>query len=129
MGRKFEITVPRTYEFREGYGVHIDVIFEDDDEHYYGERIHDIEVTALPIREADVSIVGGVPCVPVPDYGSMFVPVENFQIMFAGDLANDDTHDLRDRWFETVGEAEAHAEYTRNRWANPQPWESFVKLS
>lgn len=40
----------------------------------------------------------------------------------------DDTHDFRPRLFRTAREAREHLAYTLNRFKNPQPWESFVKL-
>lgn len=124
MNRIFTVTVPRDYVFTEGFGVVVTPIFEEDTG-MYGERISDIDVEVVAIREADVKIIGGVPCLPIPGWAH-YVPVENFEEV--PDLTEDDTHDLRSRWFETEDEANEHAEYTRNRWANPQAWESFVKL-
>jgi len=44
-------------------------------------------------------------------------------------LFGDDTHDLRPRLFKTLKEAKEHEKYTLDRFKNPQPWESFVKLA
>lgn len=43
------------------------------------------------------------------------------------ELGVDDTHDLRPRLFKTKKEAKTHADYTLNRFNNPQPWEVFIK--
>lgn len=119
MGKAFEVTVPRTYQFEEGFGVDITAVFD-----FETEAVREIDVSVVPILEDLVHLVGGVPCVPLGD--GAWVPVENFERL--EDEPYDDTHDLRDRFFETREEAEEHARYTKDRFDNPQPWESFITL-
>lgn len=42
---------------------------------------------------------------------------------------NGDTHDLRPMLFKTKAEAQEHLDWTLNRFANPAPWQAFVKVS
>lgn len=41
----------------------------------------------------------------------------------------DDTHDLRPRLFATKREAEEHVKATIDKFKNPMPWQSFVKVA
>lgn len=120
--RTFTVQLTRTETYEEGFGVHVSPIWGGEDEEV--DRVVDIDVSVVPIREDLVSIVGGVACVQV--YERAYSPVENF--LHAEDLTQDDTHDLRSRWFATEQEAKDHAEYTLSRWAHPEPWCSFVQL-
>lgn len=123
--REFQVTVPRAYKFREGWGVAVDVIWEGEDEDgNISERVADISVFVTEIREDRVRIVGGVPCVQVLEEYHM--PVENFQEV--EDLPYDDQHDLRTRWFATEEQARDHAEDVESTWRNPAPWQSFITL-
>jgi len=40
----------------------------------------------------------------------------------------DDTHDFRDRIFETEEDARAHAEEVLKAWRSPNPWQVFVRF-
>lgn len=123
--KEFTVTVPRNFTFREGWGVLIDPVFEGDTE-FENDKVADIDVGIVPIREDLVEIIGNTPCMPVPEVDKHFVPIENFQDV--SDLWQGDTHDLRTRWFATEGEAKSHVVRTMARWNNPEPWESFICL-
>lgn len=105
---------------RDGYGVAVVAIWNGEDD----ERISDIEVEVVALSPKNEHYIGGVTC--AQGESGMYYPVENFTAY--DDLGYDDTHDLRDRWFASRSEAEEHADYTRKRWTNPSPWESFVQL-
>lgn len=126
MGHEFEVTVtiPRTYTFETGWGVWLSPVYEWNDDTNSGEGICDVDGGVVRIDPAAVQIVGGIPCLAIGD--RMFWPVENFEHI--DDHANDDEHDLRSRFFETEDEARDHLAYTLTRFANPSPWESFIKL-
>jgi hypothetical protein len=108
--------------YRDGWGVYIEPIWGGDDDDPC-ESISDVEIEVIrlaPVNEAP----------EMPGYaklwGNFYVGMAMFKPL--EDLWQDDTHDLRSRWFESRQEAIDHAEYTRRRWENPSPWESFVKL-
>jgi hypothetical protein len=121
--RTFTITTSTTRTYKEGWGVACVPIYNGEE---YDDSIADIEVLIVRIAESAVREIGGTPCVR-PDGESMWFPVVNFQEL--EELWEDDTHDLRDRWFATEEEARGHADYTLKRWRNPEPWESFVRLT
>ncbi len=112
----------RNIKVEEGWGVDVTPIFSDeqDDSH-----VADIDVTVVQITKDNLEKIGGVWCVKLGE--NYHVPVESFKHL--DKLWQDDTHDLRTRWFATEQEARDHAEYTLSRWKNPNPWESFVCLS
>lgn len=110
--------------YRPGWGVSVTPIFQTDDDTEEVTGVADIHVDIVRIEESAVQIVGGVPCVRVD--ANFFVPLDNFQQV--DDLAHDDTHDLRTRWFATEEEARAHAASVQSTWDHPKPWESFVTL-
>jgi hypothetical protein len=114
-----ERTMPSPY--REGWGVCIVPMWSGEDE---PEHVSDIEVEVVRLGPTTEVIVAGALCVQV--WPNAYVPMENFQPL--DDLTVDDTHDLRLRWFARETDARAHAEYTLQRWKNPQPWESFVEV-
>jgi len=110
--------VCRDVSYETGWGVACLIIWDDED------RVSDVEIVVVEIAPATEKVLGGVLCVSIgPD---MNIPIQNFE--HVEDLATDDTHDLRDRWFATEDEAREHARYTVDRWANPEPWCSFVKI-
>lgn len=118
----FKVAVTREYTFATGYGVSITPVWSGEDETC--EHVADIDVQVVAINSGQVQVIGGVPCVPLG--GDMFVPIENFERV--EDLAYDDTHDLRDRWFPSLDAAEAHARGVRDAWEHPLPWVSFIAL-
>lgn len=103
--------------FKEGWGVSVTVIGDED-------QITDISVSVVEITALNAVVVGNILCVKNEDNHA--IPIENFD----ADVPEtpNDTHDLRSRWFATQEEAETYARFTANRWRNPQPWESFVRL-
>jgi hypothetical protein len=128
MSKTFTVNVPVT--FQEGFGVACIAKCANCNPCYDDEGvITDIEVQVVPITKALVCIVGGVPCVPLSSGGITvaYYPVENFRALT--NLTADDTHDLRNRFFETEKEAQEHAQFVQRRWNNPAPWESFVATS
>lgn len=90
------------------------------------ERVADVDAGIVRITSDTITFRGGALCVNAEDVDICF-PVENFREL--EDLWEDDTHDLRDRWFATEQEARDHLEYTLDRWRRPEPWESFVKVA
>ncbi len=94
------MTAPRTYMFEEGWGVDVSPIWSGEDAK--SERIVEIDVSVIPIRETDVQIIGEVPCVKVPGTSHIFIPIGNFA--HVENLTENDTHDLRSRYFETQAE-------------------------
>lgn len=121
MPETFELIQRRTLVVKEGWGVNVTPIYGGEE----FDQIVEIDVNVVEIRRELCSEVGGVWCVADIE-GISFVPVENFQDV--SDLTQDDTHDLRTRWFATEFAARIWAESVRNRWDHPQPWESFVCL-
>ena len=99
----------------------VDAIYDDE-----SERVSDIEVYIVEISPENARIIGGVACVFVGQNHNYGCPIENF--LDVPDLTEDDTHDLRSRWFATREEAEGHAEAVKELWARPNPWTAFVKL-
>lgn len=116
------ITVTRDIEVKEGWGVYFIPVWTGEED----ERIVDVDAGIVRIAPDTITLRGGVLCVKAED-GDIYFPVENFREL--KDLWEDDTHDLRDRWFATEQEAQEHLEYSLNRWRHPQPWESFVKVA
>jgi hypothetical protein len=112
-------------KYREGWGVEIVAIWAGESDEPECDRISDIDVIVVRIHPDNGRTVGGVYCMAAGD--NFYVPVENFRQL--DDLSQDDTHDLRTRWFATEEGARAHAKFTEERWANPSPWESFVTLT
>lgn len=123
--REFQVTTEKVQTFREGWGVAISPIHAGEDADY-PDAVVDIDVSVVRITEGDVAMIGNVPCVASQDLG-YWCPVENFREL--ADLTEGDTHDLRERWFATREEAEDHARYTKERFDNPSPWESFVRFN
>jgi hypothetical protein len=138
----FELETTHTITVREGWGVDVMAIWAGADEPIHSSEtevddtyseiqmdeptyISEIQVAVVHITPAACKLVGGVWCVDTGD-GSSWVPVENFREL--EDLPQDDTHDLRTRWFATEREAIEHADTVKARWAHPAPWESFVEL-
>lgn len=121
---KFTVTVPRTYTFETGWGVWFLAVYDYDEETDTEGGITDVDGGVVRIEASAVQIIGGSPCVLIGR--RMYVPVENFERI--EDETNGDTHDLRSRFFESEDDAREHLDYTLKRWANPQPWESFVRL-
>lgn len=119
----FEVrtVVTKVHTFQEGYGAYFVPIWEGED---MSERIAEVDGGVVKIASDTTELVGNVPCVKVED--NLWVPVENF--LLAPEEADDDTHDLRDRWFAEEAEAWAHVNYTIGRFQHPKPWESFVKV-
>jgi hypothetical protein len=115
---EFTLTHEVAETYHEGWGVDIIPIWGDD------ERITEIDVMVVEIDAGNARLVGGAWCMPAGN--GYWVPIVNFRD--ESDLVYDDTHDLRTRWFATAKEATDHATYTRQRWDNPSPWESFVNL-
>jgi hypothetical protein len=115
----YTVTTTTEHTFREGWGVFVDPCFD-----HETDLVAEIDVTVVPITEAGTTISGNVPCVAV--WPGAFVPVENFANV--PDLATDDTHDLRSRWFATEEEAREHAADVEQSWRHPNPWQSFVTL-
>lgn len=109
--------------YREGWGVSITPLW-DENEETGAEWISDIFVSVVRLSPQTEVIIGNTICAETEE--NFFVPMDNFQPL--EDLWENDTHDLRDRWFATEREARDHAEYTERRFKNPAPWESFVKL-
>lgn len=124
--KTFEIVTERKQTFCEGWGVAVIPVFAGDEEPF-PESVVEIEVEVVRITKSDVSIIGEIPCVANPLGSGTWIPVENFQQL--EDLTEGDTHDLRDRWFATYEEAQAHAHFTKERFDHPAVWESFVCLS
>lgn len=62
------------------------------------------------------------------NYDTFSVDVRDRDVTWNDDYVSGDTHDIRPRLFATLKQAKDHASYTLERWKNPQPWESFVKL-
>lgn len=126
MGQEFEVTVtiPRTYTFETGWGVWISPVWEFNEQAGEAEGVADIDAGVVRIDQAAVEIIGGAPSVAIGD--RMYWPIENFEAEVR--MANGDQHDLRSRFFETEDEAREHLAYTLAKWANPQPWESFILL-
>lgn len=118
----FELTATRSIVVKEGWGVSVIPIW-DNDEGEQIDRIVEIIVNVVKISRETVTEFAGAWCVMD---GITYVPVENFKEL--SDLTTDDTHDLRTRWFATEQEARAHAKSVEDRWNHPQPWESFVCL-
>lgn len=124
MGETFTVTIPRTYTFETGWGVWLSAVYDFDEETNTEGGIADVDGGVVRIEASAVEIIGGAPCVLI---GSrMYWPVQNFERI--EDQANGDEHDLRSRFFETEDQARDHLSYTLKRWANPSPWESFVRL-
>lgn len=121
MSDTFELATTRTVTIREGWGVACVPIWAGEDE---PEAIADVEVFVVPITREACRLIGGAWCVAADD--NCWIPVESFQEL--EELWQDDSHDLRTRWFASFTEADAHATSVRQRWANPAPWESFVAL-
>lgn len=124
MTKTFKVTQIIEHEFEGGYGVYFAPVFTGEDEPN-PDAIVDVDGGIMRIAPHTVREFGGALCV-VEEDGKFGIPVENFQKL--DDLWTDDTHDLRDRFFETEEEAKAHLEYTLERFANPAPWESFIQL-
>ena len=124
MNKEFTVVHRRQITVREGWGVEIVPLWGEREDG--SEYVSEIETDVVRVAPDTIvySSSDGVPCVQTAS--NFFVPVENFKDL--PDLDTDDTHDLRTRWFATEYEARDHAEYTKSRFANPQPWESFVKL-
>jgi hypothetical protein len=119
----FTLSRTVTQTFTEGWGVACIPIHDGDNE-----GISELEVVVVRIARERCRIIGGVWCVKEdfgPDNGPWF-PVENFKVHKR--LTADDTHDLRDHFFEVETEAREHAAWVQNRWEHPQPWESFIEL-
>jgi hypothetical protein len=125
----FELIATRKIVVKEGWGVDVTPIYADEDGDY-DEKIVDINVSICHIVQENVKEVGGAWCLGTQTlagkWSGFYVPVENFQ--FVPDLNEDDTHDLRTRWFATEDDARAHAETVKSRWEHPEVWESFVCL-
>lgn len=107
--------------YREGWAVAVIPIWSGEDEPEY---VSDIEVEVFRLAPTNEHICGNALCARGPS--GMFYPVENFKPQEP--IWYDDQHDLRDHWFSTQAEAEAHAESTLNTWTHPEPWRSFVTL-
>lgn len=105
-------------KFRDGWGVAIIPLWDDD------ESISDIIVEVLNLSPVNWHIVGNMLC--VKGESGIYHPVENFQPREP--LQYDDQHDLRDTWFASCTEACEHANYVRDTWRNPLPWQSFITL-
>jgi hypothetical protein len=121
----FTLTKEVTETFSEGWGVAVEPLYEiDEEEVNWDERICDVVATVVRIDKDAAELIGGVWC--VSDEVGHWFPIENFEER--DDLTQDDTHDFRDRWFATEDAAREHATYTVNRFQNPSPWESFVRL-
>ena len=114
MSREFTLKREIVETFKEGWGVAIDPIFDEDTE-----RVVDIDFDILPITEQDAVLIGNVWCVG-------HTPIVNF--VDVEDLTQDDTHDLRTRWFAIEEEARTHALNVLETWQNPPVWVSFVTL-
>lgn len=117
----FTVTTTRTHTFRQGWGVFVDTIYDWNEETNEPNGVSEIGPVVVCIVPDAVAIVGGASCIST-DFG--WVPVENFANV--GDLTQDDSHDLRTRWFATREEAESHAAFVRSTWDNPAPWVSFI---
>lgn len=121
----FTLTREVTETFDEGWGVEVIPIWVGEDDG--PEQVADIDVMTYRITAQDARLIGGAWCVTQEMGGGLWgCPIANF--LHAEDLPQDDTHDLRSRWFATEQEAEDHARSTIERWMNPEPWCSFVKL-
>lgn len=123
MSSEFSVTTQRTQTFRAGWGVSVVAVWSGDEDEG-PERVADIDVSVVEIREDAVQIIGGAPCIQIA--ANMYVPIENFREL--PELSEDDTHDLRDRWFATEQEARAHAANVQRTWDHPPVWVSFVRL-
>ena len=101
----------RTYEVQEsrtlyaGWAADVLLVWESEDD----ERIADVEIDVYEVGPGRVS----------------YLPHAS-QVK---ELWEDDTHDLRSRIFDTEAEAREWADYTLDRFHNPQPWEAFVKVA
>lgn len=101
----------------DGWGVWVEIICDDED------RISDIEVGVVNLSPVNWHYgIDGIICAKVDDNYS--IPVGNFKDH--EDLWQDDTHDLRNRWFRSKFEAEEYAKSVMDTWKNPEPWRSFV---
>ncbi len=121
MNDEFTVQTTTDHTCREGWGVFIDPTWREEDD---SETIAAIDVSVVHIAPDTVRAIGGTPCVEI--YEGTWCTVESFADR--DDIPCDDTHDLGNRWFPTREDAESHATYTKDRWNNRQPWESFVSL-
>lgn len=130
--REFTVRKYRDFTVKEGWGVNIDPIWDEKavlnpetgEVDASEEFVSDLVITVTEIRESLVIDLQGTPVIKIGN--DQYVSVEDFKDF--ADIEYDDTHDLRDRWFPTKEAAQAHADYTLNRFRNPQPWESFVMM-
>ena len=121
---EFKITIPHTYTFKEGWGVFVEPEYSGEDDRL-GPRVTDIHVEVVRIDKEHVEVIGGLPCVWTSlDIG---VPVKSFLDVL--DLTEDDTHDLRCRYFATKSAAEEGATTVKDLWEHPNPWTAFVRVS
>lgn len=119
----FTLSRTVTQTFTEGWGVACIPIYDGETD-----AISELEVVVVRITRKRCKLVGGVWCVKAddaPEVGPWF-PVESFKVH--KHLTADDTHDLRDYFFEVETEAREHAAWVQSRWEHPQPWESFIEL-
>jgi hypothetical protein len=129
MSKTFTITIPRTYTYQGGWGVFVNCVYDYEDENGNElspdtARITDIDVEVVQISEGRVAVVGGAACVFGPS--EVGVPVDSF--LDVPDLTEDDTHDLRSRYFPTRDAAEEWAGHVRQLWKHPNPWTAFVRF-
>ncbi len=120
----FTVSIPKT--ITPGWGVWVDVIWDGDDEEMVS--VSDCEVIVMEISKQTVFVDNGIVWVELNrgECDSLRFPVDRFARV--DDLHQDDTHDLRCRWFETEQQAIDHAQSVQQTWANPNPWTSFVAL-
>ncbi len=121
MAKEFTVTRIRTITLKEGYGVWFIPVYAGEDSPN-PDAVVDVDAAIVRISPDTIVMLHGEPCIPIGN--NCFIPAATFQER--EELACDDTHDLRNRWFETEQEAREHMEYTLRRWKHPQPWESFV---
>lgn len=119
---KFRIYTP--VELDSGYGVWFSPIFGAPD---------------TPEEDTVVEVYGGIveispDTVKVATNVEPYVEVEQYCHMAATsfrryeDLQTDDTHDLRNRLFDTKQEARQHLEHTLETFNNPLPWQTFIRF-
>ncbi|MGH8009584.1 MAG: hypothetical protein ACREQ3_21550, partial [Candidatus Binatia bacterium] len=89
------------------------------------DNVVDVSSTVVPVNLETVHIICGTPYVHLENEDCC--PLSNLWPDEPDECAPD-THDLRSLWFATKEEAENHERYTMNRYRNPQPWESFIRL-
>jgi len=120
MGKNDEFTmhVPRTY--RRGWGVMFSPAWDDDTE-----MVSDVDSVIVEIDPDNVRVIGGAVCVQVGEHA--FYPLDGFRVGLTP-LWEDDTHDMRGRWFATEAEAVDHERDTMTRYRTPNPWEVFIRF-